>query len=76
MYFFVSRLFPLSRSCSGNLFRESPHVPPVLLQTAIMCLSAAQRDAEWGLFSTPPNVNLTQLVTGGAAAQTFELNCL
>lgn len=55
---------PLSRSCSG-----SPHSKPCshilttssqsLPQTAIMCLSAAQRATEWRLFSIPPAIYLT-----------------
>lgn len=52
-----------SRSCSGSLqiapCRHSPHVPAVLLQTAIMCLSAAQHGGEWRLFSMPPDIYLT-----------------
>lgn len=54
---------PLSRSCPGSLqsalLPHSPHVPPVLPQTAIMCLSAAQHAAEWRLFSIPPAIYLT-----------------
>lgn len=70
-----------SRSCSGSLqtalLQHSPHVPPVLLQTAIMCLSAAQHGDEWGLFSIPPAIYLTpQLVTGGEETQSPELRFL
>lgn len=54
---------PLSRSCPGSLqsalLPHSLHVPPVLPQTAIMCLSAAQHAPEWRLFSIPPAIYLT-----------------
>lgn len=40
-------------------FLYSLHVPPVLFQTAIMCLSVAQLEAEWWLFSIPPAVYQT-----------------
>ena len=45
MYFFVSSLFPrLAHVLAAGgqpLLQHSPHVPPFLLQTAIMCLTAA-----------------------------------
>lgn len=44
---------------TAALLSHSHHVPPVLPQTAIMCLSAAQRAAEWRLFSIPPAIYLT-----------------
>lgn len=40
-------------------FLHSLHVPPVLFQTAIMCLGVAQRGAECWLFSIPPAICLT-----------------
>lgn len=56
-------LVSLSRPCSGSqrlaLLRHSPHVPPLLLQIAMMCLSAARHGSEWGLFSIPPAIYLT-----------------
>lgn len=64
MYFFVSRLFCPSRSCSGSLadlpastFPPRPRAPPPI--PAIMCPSAAQHGGEWGPFSIPPAIYLT-----------------
>lgn len=53
----------LCHACFSCLTRvqllHSAHVPPVLFQTAVMCLSVAQREAECWLFSIPPAVYLT-----------------
>lgn len=57
-----------SRLCAGSLqtsLRHTPtkrahtHIPPLPLQTAIMCLSAAQHGGGWGRFSIPPAIYVT-----------------
>lgn len=63
MYFFVSCLLPrlthVLALCRPRLLHHSPHIPPLLLQAAIMCLSAARYGCEWGPFSIPPAIYLT-----------------
>lgn len=63
MFFFVSCLLPrlvhVLAVCGPPLLHHSPHIPPLLLQAAIMRLSAARYACEWGPFSIPPAIYLT-----------------